>query len=361
MGTTGSLTDPRFPIATRRARTSLLPRLPSTSGIVSEAYWTHHRGRDVQRWYITFHGGDASHAWNSIHAFDLEGRSLGNALATHTLPHHVHLREPRGFAIGPDGDLYLANAWKGASQVIRFAGTPDANGQHAFREVYVERHHANPGLAHPFDVTFGPEGNLYVSSQDTNIVGRYFGPNAPDGTRGQPMPHPPALRDAASGHLLPGTFVPSHRHAPHGIHTVRRAIFGPDDDLYVADRDGACVRRYDGTTGAHRRDYRHEHLTTPVHLAFRPGDGALLAGSRDGHAVFAIDTATGAVRPLVERGAGGLRAPGGMAFGPDGKLYLCSRETRQILRYDAMTGEPLPAPFIDGLPDYPEFIALVDL
>ena len=45
------------------------------------------------------------------------------------------------------------------------------------------------------DVTFGPEGNLYVPSQDTNIVGRYFGPNAPDGTRGQPMPHPVLARE----------------------------------------------------------------------------------------------------------------------------------------------------------------------
>ena len=107
------------------------------------------------------------------------------------------------------------------------------------------------------------------------------------------------------------------------------------------------------------RDYRHRQFTTPVHLAFRPTDGALLAGSRDGHAVFAIDPPTGDVATLIEPGASGLRAPAGLAFGPDGRLYVCSRETKQILRFDAETGKPDPKPFLDDLEDYPEFISLV--
>ena len=48
-----------------------------------------------------------------------------------------------------------------------------------------------------------------------------------------------------------------------------------------------------------------------------------------------------------------------MAIGPDGKLYVCSRMSRQILRFDAKTGAPDAEPFIDGLPDNPEFIASV--
>ena len=92
----------------------------------------------------------------------------------------------------------------------------------------------------------------------------------------------------------------------------------------------------------------------------RAHDGALLVGSRDGDAVFAIDPETGALTTLVESGAGGLRAPAGMAFGPDGRLYVGSRESRQILRFNASTGKPDPAPFIDDLKDYPEFIALVE-
>jgi DNA-binding beta-propeller fold protein YncE len=314
----------------------------------------------VGRWYITFHGGDDAHEWNNIHTYDLNGNPLGKALDTHSLPDHVELRELRGFAFGPDGDLYVANAWQDASQVLRFTGTPDADGKHAFKGVFVEQHKANPGLAHPFDVVFGADGHLYVPSQDTNVVGRYFGPAANAGEPGAPMPLPEALRDADPKHVLPGTFVPSHKHAPKGVRTVRRSVFGADGDLYVVDRDAASVKRYHGGSGAFRREYRHADLTKPIHAAFRPSDGALLVGSRDENAILSIDTGSGDVATLVEPGAGGLSAPAGLAFGPDGKLYVASRESRQILRFDAETGKPDSAPFIDGLEDFPEFIALVD-
>ncbi len=328
----------------------------------------------MQRWYVTFHGGEPpkqgprhngdtrearERAWNNIHVFGLDGTPLGKALDTHTLPEGLDLRELRGFAFGPDGDLYVANAYKAASQVLRFAGKPGPDGKHPFRQIYVEQHKTNPGLAHPFAVTFGPDSHLYVPSQDTNVVGRYYGPHASEGRPGTPMPHPRALQDVDRKRLLPGTFIPSQKHAARGLRAVRGAIFGPDGDLYVADRDAASVKRYDGGSGELLREYRHPHLTTPVHLAFRAHDGALLAGSRDGNAVFAIDPDAGAVTTLIKPGAGGLRAPAGMAFDPDGRHYVSSRATRQILRFAASTGEPDATPFIDSLQDFPEFIALV--
>jgi hypothetical protein len=312
----------------------------------------------VQIWYVTFHGGGAASAWNNVHRFSADGQALGKALAVESLSPGVKLRELRGFAFGPDGDLYIANAYKEFSQVLRFGGEPDHEGKHPFREVFVAQHKSNPGLAHPFDVAFGPDGHLFVPSQDTNVVGRYFGPGATEGVPGTPAPHPPALRDISATDLLPGTFVPSQKHAAHGVRTVRRAIFGPDGDLFVADRDTDRVKRYDGRSGALRREYAHHRLAAPVHLAFRPGDGALLVGSRARDEVFALDTETGELSPLIAPGAGGLQAPAGMAFGPDGKLYVCSREGRQVLRFDAETGEPDAQPFLDDLEDFPEFIGL---
>ena len=314
----------------------------------------------MERWYITFHGGDEPHAWNNIHVYDLDGQPRGKALDTHSLPQGLELRELRGFVFGPDGDLYVANAYKDASQVLRFEGQSDVKGMHRFKDVFVEQHKTNPGLAHPFDVTFGPDRHLYVPSQDTNVVGRYFGPTATEGTPGAPMPHPFALEDLDAAALLPGTFVPSHKHAKHGLHTVRRAVFGPDGDLYVADRDTNLVKRFRGDSGALHREYSHRDLTKPIHLAFRPGDGALLVGARNADAILAIDPSSGMVNTLIASKAGGLNAPAGMAFGPDGKLYVASREGKQIIRFDAQTGQPEKEPFISELEDFPEFIALVD-
>ena len=313
----------------------------------------------MQRWYISFHGGDDPHQWNNIHIYDLDGKPVGKALGTRTLPDGLGLRELRGFAFGPDGDLYVANAYKDASQVLRFSGVPDAEGKHAFKAVFVEQHKANPGLAHPFDVVFGADGHMYVPSQDTNVVGRYIGPEAKDRAPGAPMPPPEALQDIDARHIPPGTFVASHKEVPRGVRTVRRAIFGSDGDLYVVDRDADSVKRYHGGSGAFRREYRHADLVKPIHAAFRPGDGALLVGSRKHNAVLTVDVESGSVATLVQPRAGGLDAPAGMAFGPDGKLYVASRESRQILRFDAGTGKPDAEPFIDGLEDFPEFIALV--
>jgi hypothetical protein len=314
----------------------------------------------VQVWYISFHGGDDDAEWNNIHVFDLDGKPMGKALAAHSLPEGLALRELRGFEFGPDGALYVANAYQHASQVLRFTGTVNAHNQHEFIDVFVDRHQDNLGLAHPFNVTFGPDHNLYVPSQDTNVVGRYYGPHGNDGAPGQPMPFPEALANENARHLLPGTYVPSAEHVADGVRTVRRTLFGPGGDLFVADRDTDSVKRYESPSGKLRAVYKHHKLEKPVHLVMRHHDGAILVGSREQNAIFVVDPATEHVDVLVEPGAGGLDAPGGMAVGADGKLYVCSRKGKSILRFDLKTGEPEPKPFISGLADFPEFISLVD-
>lgn len=85
----------------------------------------------------------------------------------------------------------------------------------------------------------------------------------------------------------------------------------------------------------------------------RPGD-IVVANIAD-HSVSVFDGESGAFRGLAfEPGAGGLRNPTGVAFGPDGDLYVGSSGTSAILRYDGATGEfrevfasgaPLERPF----------------
>jgi outer membrane protein assembly factor BamB len=75
-------------------------------------------------------------------------------------------------------------------------------------------------------------------------------------------------------------------------------------------------------------------------MAFGP-DGDLYVGSLNGNDVLRYNATTGAfMGEFVTSGSGGLTTPAleGLAFRPDGKLYVASRDDATVLRYDATTG-----------------------
>ena len=102
------------------------------------------------------------------------------------------------------------------------------------------------GLDAPNDMTFGPDGDLYVASAGSDNILRY------DGTTG-------AFLGVATGGGID---------FPFGI------TFGPDDNIYVSNPSGIfadTVLRYNGTTGAFI-DAFASGVAGPRHLAFGPDD-----------------------------------------------------------------------------------------
>ena len=68
-------------------------------------------------------------------------------------------------------------------------------------------------------------------------------------------------------------------------------------------------------------------------------DGRRYVASHGTDEVLRFDAATGAfVDVFVTAAAGGLSGPTGLLFGHDGSLLVASRATNQVLRYDAATG-----------------------
>src|SRR5690242_10149689 len=137
-----------------------------------------------KEWYISFHGGEdedprcADKHLNNIHIYSTDGEHRRKALNKRSsLDAGINLCELRGFTFGPDGNLYVVNAYWKYSEILKFNGEPNNDGQHDFAEVFVTRHwKMNPGIKHPFNIAFDSNGDLYVSSQDTHLVLRYHGP-----------------------------------------------------------------------------------------------------------------------------------------------------------------------------------------
>src|SRR5438046_8118311 len=219
----------------------------------------------TKEWNVSFHGVEEKDTINNSHNNTTDGKQLRKSLNKKILPGGTKLRELRGFVFGPGQNLYVVNAYFEYSEVLKFKGALNENGQHDFAEVFVKRHaEMNPGIDHPFNVVFDSEGDLYVSSQNTNLIARYHGPASKTGKPGTPMPLPQGL-DRGKVDLPPGTFNPYPKLVSNGLLEVRAVIFAPNNDLYVADRAADCVRIYEARTGRHLRNLisRTDQLDRP--------------------------------------------------------------------------------------------------
>jgi hypothetical protein len=203
------------------------------------------------------------------------------------------LNNPEALTLGPDGAVYTvtksgSGMW---DTILRIDQT-----QAVTTFISPNNPGGNGGLTHASDPTFGPDGNFYVASKDTNQVLRYNGST--------------------------GAFIDDFFAAGSGGLTVPRAVrFGPDrngdsvPDLYVSSFGTNQVLVYSGT------------------------DGSFLG-------VF------------VAAGSGGLNGPLDMQFGPDGNLYVVSSNTHyeQVFRYNGTTGAFMDIPIATGSGIGPETI-----
>lgn len=323
-------------------------------------------------WYITFHGGKHS---NNIRAYDNSGNLLKKrVLKKKSSTGKLRLKELRAIGVGPDGYLWVVNAYRKRSEILRFEGTPRKDGRHRYVDHYASERTVK-GIVHPFAFAFDEHGRCFISSQDTNVV---TGIAAKD----TPMPIAPFLRELQGSHFLEGTFVASSRgrlprspmvttdvDAPQGLgvafetsrsgkvkvhHSVRDILFY-EQFLYVADEAADAVKVYD-QTGTLIHSITDDELKAPVHL-LREGDNIYIGSTKD-KKILCYTVKTMKLSHVVS----GINEISGIAIGCDGRLYIASRtnsvadpsSSGTIWRCN-VDGSALRV-FIATLPDSPEFI-----
>ena len=261
---------------------------------------------------------------------------------------------PRSIAFGPDGSLYVTS--NGSDQVLRYSG---ATGQ--FLDAFVSK--GRSGLSKPAGLVFKPDGTLLVASNGTDQILRFdANGNALGAFTAGPLRSPERLAFDAAGNLyvssfgtnsvleynptglLQGNFVPpggGTLSGPEGL------VFTADGSLLVSSSTADDILRFAGGTGLFKTDLNPTRPTSPVDSTIGP-DGLLYVSSRDSHSVVRYDPATGKLLgTFVAPGSGTLKTPGGLVFGPDGNLYVASEGTNQVLRFNGRNGVFLDV-FADG-------------
>ncbi|MCG8408990.1 MAG: M12 family metallo-peptidase [Phycisphaerales bacterium] len=144
-----------------------------------------------------------------IMEFDLDGNYLGDFVA----PGVGGLDEPAGLTFGPDGNLYVSSSL--TDNVLRYNGATGA-----FINIFA----SGGGLTAPFGLTFGPNGNLFVTAGDHEV----FEYNGLSGAFVQVF-----VTDANNG----------------GLDQPRGLAFKPDGNLLVCSFGTNETLEFDGGTG----------------------------------------------------------------------------------------------------------------
>ena len=320
------------------------------SGVPGKAAHDHEASPTEVSWLITMHGVDGQPqqitAVNGLGQIKGPGTGPVPSGPAGAAPHDL-----RGMAILPDQSVLAVNAFMKDSRILHF-GAPDANNVRAYMNDFAKQGPANPAMLHSYAIAMSPDGDVYVSNQDTNTVTRYGGFGR--ATPGAPLPHPESL--AGFGNLPAGVFIANSQVSPVGLSAVRGMCFGPDGYLYVADRDGSRVSSYDRKTGERVKIVVSEAngLKKPIQVTFTEDGKSLFVGDDETEQVLRLDMDSGLCSVFIPRGTAGLRAPSALVVSAKW-LYVGSRLTKEILRFEIATGKPDSKPYVT-LPDHPEFL-----
>jgi DNA-binding beta-propeller fold protein YncE/4-amino-4-deoxy-L-arabinose transferase-like glycosyltransferase len=229
---------------------------------------------------------------HEVHHYDAKGRLLGKITTGSDGP----FDDPRGIALGPDGNVLVLESKRTLVQVLT------RNGQ-LVKTIRL------PGGYYPSNVDVDAAGSLYVADTGQSRVVRLD----PDGKVTL------IGRDAAPAALNQPTDV----------------VPVPGGEMYVADSANQRVVVF-GPDGKLRREWPVPPSATFPGPHLLVSEGSVFFSHPEGGRVLRYDLQGNL---LAEIGAGSLMQPVGMATDEKGILYVVDATARGIFRYDVRQGQ----------------------
>lgn len=254
-----------------------------------------------------------------VRRYTLDGRFVDTFIPAGT----AGLDLPDGLTVGPDGDVYVADA--NHARILRFNGLDGT-----FKSVFASTPIVRAGYSQ-----FGPDGNLYVCSAGGDAQVHRF---APDGS-------------------YLGAFLPNDNNI-----AFPAGIAWKGGTMYVSGFGGNTVNRYDAATGAF---IGLLPLTVNGPLYIRASDNGDLYISEFGiNRVTRFNTVTNRLVAryggLAGGGATPLAGPVGQLVLPNGDLLVTSWRDGRVVRMNESTGAML-GNFLTGYPQANDLALTLDV
>ena len=260
---------------------------------------------------------------------------------------------PGGLAVGPNGEIYIADVW---SQRIRRIDPGDGriqtvagNGARAFGG---DNEGATAAyLGNPHDVAVDQQGRLLIADTRNGRIRRVEHDGTIRTVAGTTLPW-----DAGGGRWDKGDGGPA---VSASIAHVETVAVGPKNDIYLGDSAVGRIRKIDATTGiittiagiglpGYSGDdgpATQARIGAPTALRFDAA-GNLYFTDRTNHVVRKV-TVDGTITTVIGTGQAGfspdgtpaleakLQQPYGLALAPDGTIYVADSGNNRVRRVTA--------------------------